>query len=129
MSRLPLLSSAVVLVAVTVTAAGARPARAHSAATRAPSAPTRVQAPDGKAIYLKSCKQCHGVLGEPTKTAQREYEKIPSFKDAAFFEKKKDAELAEAVAKGKGKMKPFAEKLTAAEIDAVVQYIHTLHKP
>ena len=87
------------------------------------------QVPDGKAIYLKSCKQCHGVLGAPTKTALRQDDKIPNFTDAAFFKGKKDEDFREAVAKGKGKnMKGFADKLSKEEIGAVVEYIHTLHK-
>ena len=90
---------------------------------------TERQAPDGKMIYLKSCKQCHGVLGEPTKTALRQDDKIPSFTDAAFFKGKKDEDMRESVAKGKGRnMKGFADKLSKEEIGAVVEYIHTLHK-
>ncbi len=90
---------------------------------------TEGQVPDGKAIYLKSCKTCHGVLGEPTKTALRQDDKIPNFTDPAFFKDKKDEDFRESVAKGKGKnMKGFAEKLSKEEIGAVVEYIHTLHK-
>ena len=90
---------------------------------------TEQQVPDGKAVYLKSCKTCHGVLGEPTKTALRQDDKIPNFTDPAFFKDKKDEEFREAVAKGKGKnMKGFADKLSKEEIGAVVEYIHTLHK-
>lgn len=101
----------------------ARPVEAHTLPL-----PER-QIPDGKAIYLKNCKQCHGVLGEPTKTALRQDDKIPNFTDPAFFKDKKDEEFREAVANGKGKnMKGFAEKLSKEEIGAVVEYIHTLHK-
>jgi mono/diheme cytochrome c family protein len=101
----------------------ARPVEAHTLPL------AQKQTPDGKAIYLKSCKSCHGVLGEPTKTALRQDDKIPNFTDAAFFKDKKDEEFREAVTKGKGKnMKGFAEKLSKEEIGAVVEYIHTLHK-
>ena len=101
----------------------ARPAEAHPLARV-----TAVQDPDGKVLYLKSCKRCHGVLGVPTKAALRQDDKIPDFTDAAFFKDKTDADLREAVAKGKGKnMKGFADKLSKEEIGAVVEYIHTLH--
>lgn len=87
------------------------------------------QAVDGKAVYLKSCKECHGVIGAPTKASLRKYDKIPSFTDTEFFKKRKDSELVEAVEKGKGRdMKGFAEKLSKDEIKAVVDYIHTLAK-
>lgn len=106
--------------------ASARGAAAHATPARTP---TAHQAVDGKAVYLKSCKECHGVLGTPTKASRRKYEKIADFTDPEFFKKKKDSELIEAVEKGKGRdMKGFAEKLSKDEIKAVVEYIHTLHK-
>ena len=87
------------------------------------------QAVDGKEIYLKSCKECHGVLGAPTKAALRKYDKIGNFTDPEFFAKRKEAELIESVEKGKGRdMKGFAEKLSKEEIKAVVAYIQTLQK-
>lgn len=87
------------------------------------------QAPDGKEIYAKSCKECHGVIGAPTKASLRKYDKIPNFQDPEFFKGKKDSELLEAVEKGKGRdMKGFADKLSKEEIKAVVEYIHTLEK-
>ena len=87
------------------------------------------QAVDGKDIYMKSCKECHGVLGAPTKASLRKYEKIQNFTDSSFFTKRKDSELTEAIEKGKGRdMKGFSEKLTKEEIHAVMLYIHTLAK-
>jgi len=88
-----------------------------------------VAAVDGKEVYLKTCKECHGVLGAPTKAALRKYDKIPNFTDPAFFKTRKHEDLLKAVVKGKGRdMKGFAEKLSKDEIDAVVAYIHTLEK-
>jgi len=100
---------------------------------RAPAAevdtPGIQQGVDGKEIYLKSCKECHGVLGAPTKASLRKYDKIPDFTDPAFFKTKKHEELLEAVEKGKGRdMKGFSEKLTKEEIKAVTLYVHTLEK-
>ena len=119
-----LLTIGLVTVSAALVPGVARPAEAHPLPEV-----TEGQIPDGKAIYLKSCKTCHGVLGEPTKTALRQDDKIPNFTDAAFFKDKKDEDFREAVSKGKGKnMKGFAEKLSKEEIGAVVEYIHTLHK-
>ena len=83
----------------------------------------------GKEVYLKSCKECHGVIGAPTKAALRKYEKIRDFTEPGFFNTRKDAELIEAVEKGKGRdMKGFADKLNKDEIKAVAAYIRTLEK-
>ena len=88
-----------------------------------------VQGVDGKEVYLKSCKECHGVLGAPTKAAKRKYEKIPDFTDPAFFKSKKKDELEDAVEKGKGRdMKGFSEKLNKEERKAVMTYVLTLEK-
>lgn len=105
-------------------------ASARGAAHAAPpGTPAAHQAVDGKEVYLKRCKECHGVLGAPTKAALRKYDKIRNFTDPEFFKKRTDAELLEAVEKGKGRdMKGFAEKLSKDEIKAVVEYIHTLAK-
>lgn len=108
------------VIALQRNAARASPALAMSAAH---------QDVPGKDVYLKSCKECHGVLGAPTKASLRKYDKIPNFTDPEFFKSKKDAELLEAVEKGKGRdMKGFADKLSKDEIKAVVGYIHTLQK-
>lgn len=87
------------------------------------------QGVDAKAIYLKSCKECHGVLGRPTKAALRKYDSLPDFTLAEFFAKKEDKDLLKAVRDGKGRdMKGFKDKLSPEEIEAVTRYIHTLMK-
>lgn len=84
---------------------------------------------DGKEVYLKSCKECHGVLGAPTKASLRKYDKIPNFTDPEFFTSRKDSTLMVAIDKGKGRdMKGFADKLSMEEMKAVMLYIHTLAK-
>lgn len=118
------LAAGVMAVALASAAAIATPS-----ATAAPRSYASVgQEPDGKAVYLKNCKQCHGVLGEPTKTAKAKYDKIPSFQDPEFFKKHTHDEMIDAITKGKGEMKGFAEKLSKEEIPAVLEYIHTLRK-
>lgn len=87
------------------------------------------QSPDGKAIYLKSCKECHGVLGRPTKASLRKYDSIPDFTLPEFFARHEDAELLKAVRDGKGRdMKGFKDKLSPEEMEAVTKYIRTLVK-
>lgn len=86
------------------------------------------QEADGKALYAKNCKQCHGVLGAPTKAARQQYKNIATFVDSAFFATHPHKEFISAITNGKGDMLPFKDKLTAAEIEATVKYIHTLAK-
>ena len=114
------------ITAVTVWAVALNHNSAHATV---PFTSVSAQAVDGKEIYLKSCKECHGVIGAPTKASLRKYEKIQNFTDSSFFTKRKDSELTEAIEKGKGRdMKGFSEKLTKEEIHAVMLYIHTLAK-
>ena len=114
------------ITAVTVWAVALNHNSAHATV---PFTSISAQAVDGKEIYLKSCKECHGVIGAPTKASLRKYEKIQNFTDSSFFTKRKDSELTEAIEKGKGRdMKGFSEKLTKEEIHAVMLYIHTLAK-
>ncbi len=100
----------------------------HSITHRANVALAVLQTPDGKAIYARNCKQCHGALGNPPKTAIRQYKNIATFTHAAFFTAHPHKELIEAVTNGKGDMLASKDKLTTAEIEAVVTYIHTLAK-
>lgn len=117
------------MMGITVSAIGAIALAKQGADARQPPVARRtVQAVDGKAIYLKSCKECHGVLGAPTKAAFRKYDKIANFTDSKFFTTRKDADMLKAIQKGKGRdMKGFADKLSAEEMKAVLEYIHTLH--
>ena len=123
------MNNRLVTLGFTVVAVGAVVMYHNSAPAAAPVAVAVVQAVDGKEVYLKTCKECHGVLGAPTKASQRKYDKIPDFTTPDYFKTKKQEELIEAVAKGKGRdMKGFAEKLNKEEITAVVTYLHTLEK-
>lgn len=92
-------------------------------------AAVNTQEVDGKAIYLKSCRECHGVVGAPTKASLRKYDKIPDFTDAKFFETRPHDDLYKAIEKGKGRdMKGFEDKLSSEEMKAVLKYVHTLVK-
>ena len=123
------MNSRLALLAFTVVATGAVVMYHNAAPAAETTAPRVVQGVDGKEVYLKTCKECHGVLGAPTKASQRKYDKIPDFTVPDYFKSKKHEELIEAVVKGKGRdMKGFADKLSKEEIVAVVTYLHTLEK-
>jgi mono/diheme cytochrome c family protein len=113
------MSAAAAIVAAAWVQAGARSAEARN----------HFQAPDGKAVYAENCKQCHGVIGAPTKSSLSKYEKIPNFQDSSFFAARSQDSIIKILKKGKGKdMKSFSEKLTPEEMTAVAQYIRTLAK-
>lgn len=81
---------------------------------------------DGRAIYLKSCRTCHGTKGTPTKQALRENPKMPTL-DSTLLSKLSDDSLVTIITKGKGEgMKPFKGKLSADEIAAVAKYVREL---
>lgn len=83
------------------------------------------QGADGKALYEQHCKKCHGVTGKPSDGIKKMNPKIEAF-DAAFFAKRADADLVKGIGEGKGKMKPFNDKMKPDEMTAVAKYIRTL---
>ena len=83
------------------------------------------QGADGKALYEQHCRKCHGATGKPSDGIKKMNPKIETL-DAAFFAKRTDAELIKEIGEGKGKMKPFNDKLKPDEMAAVAKYIRTL---
>lgn len=78
-------------------------------------------AESGEAVYKASCQSCHGSTGTPNAGMA----KMMSIKPAAEY-KTTEKEQIESVKNGKGKMKPFAGKLTDAQIKDAVDYFRTL---
>ncbi|MGH1342054.1 MAG: c-type cytochrome [Nannocystales bacterium] len=84
---------------------------------------------DGKALYLKKCKNCHGTTGAAdTKLATKH--DIPSWKESGWKGKWSMSKIKDIVSNGKSgtKMKAFKGKLTPEEIDAVSTYSRGLGK-
>ncbi len=75
----------------------------------------------GKGVYDVSCKSCHGSDGTPN-PAVAKMMKV-EMKDL----KSSDADIAEVITKGKGKM-PAVKGVTAASADDVAAYVHSLKK-
>ncbi|MGA9801226.1 MAG: cytochrome c [Terriglobales bacterium] len=70
-------------------------------------------------VYQKNCAKCHG------KTAEGRHFGGPSL----FLDKPASADdLRNMIANGKGRMPKYGGKLTAEEIDRLVQQIETLNK-
>jgi cytochrome c6 len=75
-------------------------------------------APDGAALYSDKCQVCHGSDG-----------KLGASGALDLSVSKIDAATATAVVKnGRGGMRAYGKEMSAAETDAVVNYIMTLRK-
>ena len=91
----------------------------------------------GKAVYEKTCKDCHGAGGAGNQLADNFYKvKIPRLNSEAI-QGYTDSQLKGIVMGGKGKMKPVrmgaptaphrkGKKLTGDQINHVVAYVRTL---
>jgi len=75
----------------------------------------------GEATYKASCQSCHGSTGTPSPGMA----KMMDIKAASEY-KSTAQEQFDAVKNGKGKMKPFAGKLTDDQIKGAVAYFRTL---
>ena len=122
----PLTLSAVVLSAVALLGAANLLANAASRA-RATPAPLLAQDADGRMLYLKNCRTCHGATGQPSGENKEKYPKIRALNDAAFVNGITDDSLLAVLKKGKGTdMKSWSDKLNPVEMLAVIKYVRTL---
>jgi len=81
-------------------------------------------AADAAATWNQQCASCHGKDGSGNtmmgkKLAVKDYTKEQGFSDA---------EAANVIKNGKGKMKGFKAKLSDADVKALVAYIRSLKK-
>ena len=85
-----------------------------------------VMAQDAASNYkAQKCTMCHGADGKGTPTGVKMG--AHDF-TSADVQKQTDAQLTEAITKGKNKMPPYAGKLKDAEIKDLVAYIRSLAK-
>ena len=88
------------------------------------------QEPEGKTLYLKNCRQCHGVTGTPSDQSKHKYPKIKTLNDEAFLKERSDDSLIAVMKHGAGRdMKSFSDKLTPEQMAAVAKYVRTLVAP
>ncbi|MEA2490566.1 MAG: cytochrome c6 [Acidobacteriota bacterium] len=81
-------------------------------------------AADGAAVFKSRCVMCHGGDG----AGQTGMGKSLKLRDlgSADVQKQTDAQLANIVTVGKGKMPAYKGKLAAAEIEAVVKFLRSM---
>jgi mono/diheme cytochrome c family protein len=87
---------------------------------------------DAKANWTASCASCHGKDGSGN-TAMGRKLNTKDYRDAKFQVLFSDAEIENAIKKGvktngKETMKPFGDKLSEADIKALVAYIRRFAK-
>jgi mono/diheme cytochrome c family protein len=99
---------------------------ANAAAQEAAAAPE----PDGAALYDSNCKSCHGPAGgAPSPAMMGMMENLTSITDPAFLHATPDDSLVSMTQTGRGRMKPFADKLTQEEILAIVKFLRSFEAP
>jgi cytochrome c553 len=79
-------------------------------------------------VWKAKCKSCHGEDGK-AKTKMGEKEKIPDLTLADWQKNHSDEKIRAAITDGSkdnAKMKPFKDKLTPEQIDALVKHIRAL---
>ncbi|MCE5310827.1 MAG: cytochrome c [Acidobacteriales bacterium] len=91
----------------------------------------------GKAIFERTCKNCHGPEGKGNPTVDSFWKmKIPRL-DSQYVQQKPDAELKKIITGGIRKMEPVRmdaptaphrAKLTDSQVDSVIAYVRILKK-
>lgn len=87
--------------------------------------PVRAQA-DAAKIFKTNCTLCHGADGSGTTSTGKAMKAKDLRSDDV--QKQSDAELADIITKGRGKMPAFGSKLSADSIKSLVAYIRQLAK-
>jgi cytochrome c6 len=80
----------------------------------------------GEALFKRSCAGCHGADGSGQTAMGRTF-KLQDLRSAEV-QKMTDAQLADIVAKGKGKMPAYGARLSQAQIQSVVGYLREMAK-
>ncbi len=80
----------------------------------------------GADVYKAKCQMCHGAAGMAD-TAPARAMKVKPVSDPEV-KKLSEAQMVDAVRKGMGKMQPYQDKLTDAQIKGSVAYFRTFLK-
>ena len=80
---------------------------------------------NGKAIYDRSCKSCHGADGTPNPAVAKAMKvEIPDLKSPEV-QALSDADIKNVIANGKGKMRPM-KAVSDSDTDNIAAYVHAL---
>ena len=100
------------------------PASAISAKNPVASNPTSIK--DGKELYIKNCKSCHGDAGKGDGTKAGNLDISCGDFTSATFKKESDGEIFWKMTAGRKPMPTFEKKLTDSERWSIVNYLRTL---
>ena len=79
----------------------------------------------GQTLFNRNCATCHSQNGTPTAVGKSL--NAPDLGSAPVQNQTK-AQLEQIISNGKGNMPAFNDKLSQAEIDSLVAYVHTLSR-
>jgi mono/diheme cytochrome c family protein len=79
---------------------------------------------DAGALWAQHCASCHGKDGSGNTTMGKKLAVKDYTKDQGFS----DAEATNVIKSGKGKMKGYKDKLSDADVKALVAYVRSLKK-
>jgi mono/diheme cytochrome c family protein len=79
----------------------------------------------GETLFKSNCATCHSQNGSPTAVGKSL--NAPDLGSAPVQNQTK-IQLEQIISSGKGNMPAFKDKLSQAEIDSLVAYVHTLSK-
>jgi len=85
------------------------------------------QVAQGKAVFLKRCKMCHGADGQGNPAIARMLGVQFHPMDSEYIQKKTDEEIKTTIQKGKGKMAAI-RGVSDQEIKDVIAYLRSLKK-
>src|SRR5579863_3873957 len=88
-------------------------------------APAFAGATEGKEVFDKSCKACHGAQGQGNPGMAKMLKVEMRALGSKEVQAQSDADLKQIVAQGKGKMKAQSS-LSAKQVDDVVAFVRTL---
>jgi mono/diheme cytochrome c family protein len=74
---------------------------------------------DVKAFYDKHCAVCHGADGKGGESAMI----MPNFRDASWQKRRSDQSFFDAIAKGKGAMPAWKEKMSDEQIKSMTAFV------
>lgn len=84
-------------------------------------------AAEGKELYAKSCKSCHGAEGQGNPSIAKVMKVEMRSLASKEVQAQSDSDLKNVIVKGKGKMKPVAG-ISAKQADDIVAFLRTLRK-
>ena len=90
----------------------------------APQLTAQAAAPDGKALYTRNCRACHGPDGTPPPALAKSM-KVPTI-DPAYLTRVADDSMVNVMLKGTKGMKPMKGKASQEEMAAIARYLRSV---